>query len=65
MTRNENESNGYTLEEGLDLIFKQPEFAFKIEIDGFMFWLVDDFITPFNVGSKERLFILPPLKEKN
>ena len=51
MTANENNSCGYTLEEGLDLIFSNPDLAFKIEIAGSMFWLTNDFITPLDYGK--------------
>lgn len=63
MTANENNSCGYTLEEGLDLIFSNLDLAFKIEIAGSMFWLTNDFITPLDYGKKEPVYILPPLKE--
>ncbi|MCR5763080.1 MAG: hypothetical protein K6G00_06835 [Treponema sp.] len=63
MTNNENKSCGFTLEEGLDLILSNPDLAFKIEVDGSLFWLTNDFITPIDYGKKEPLYILPPLKE--
>ena len=62
MTANENNSCGYTLEEGLDLIFSNPDLAFKIEIAGSMFWLTNDFITLLDYGKKEPVYILPQLK---
>lgn len=63
MPNNENKSCGFTLEEGLDLFFCNPEIAFKIEVAGSMFWLINDFITPSDYGKKEHVFILPPFKE--
>lgn len=63
MISNETESEGYTLEKGLDLVFSNPELAFKIELAGSMFWLTNDFITPLDYGKKEPVYILPPLKE--
>lgn len=63
MHNNENKSCRFTLEEGLDLIFSNSEMAFKIEVAGSMFWLINDFITPSDYGKKEPVFILPPFKE--
>ena len=62
MNVNENNSFGYTLEEGLELIFSNPDLAFKIELAGLMFWITNDFITPLDYGKKEPVYILPPLK---
>ena len=46
----------------MELIFSNPDLAFKIELAGLIFWITNDFITPLDYGKKEPVYILPPLK---